>query len=1012
MLTIHRGLWTLLLLTLWTLAAPLAQAGVLPSGVSEYGSFFGENRDDESSLFHLVEPLYTNEVLLFPQENIVPRVQGTDTLIDVSADAPFQNGLTYEIELPEGHDRFSFTFVRETAGLPVEFSLTTPSGFSHEGYGTRAFHVPFDGAGVYSFSFRGEDFDTYNLRVHGSTWTLPPPEALNDYFVVDPDMTFFESHFETLDRFLSLGGNVLVISNQNVARRYGVYFEDRFFEADARTAYLKPLSERTVQILDYSPPPSECFDRPDLPLGNDFLFVRFYCLRENIPSTLAFAGKALFDLDVETPDLESFHNRIREALAPIYPFRFPALSDNFLNLKIEWGYVYDTYASTLWLLGALLVVFAFYMFFPTFSLLLFRGVFLDETAFYDNMKDLLLSFRSRLRQRLRQHPFRWFLFLLVLTAAVWLIQEGLSKAWFFSWLDRIEFSSFHLMYVLGFLAALALSLVWLFPERSGPLKKSFLETGQRWTEPWSDFQCSMFAFVFGALSVAFLYRWLLSGVFSLIFLLIVLVFGGLLYAALLRRNIQLDSRRAGNVWRLLLLLAWALPLLVVFSSIRSKITLLGLDDSTLVFNATSIEPDIATVQPHPLSDTQAWVIPGKSLWLASPFNLNIFVPSFIDPYSSKLVAKLRSNQTLYLGDPNVRDRVFYAPALDRVSIVKALDTIPRISVYRALSAPSLTLDATPFDSWQDFVRHNIPVDRFLNALTFSSPFYAENFIRDEPALEAARGTLDVDLLLNPSLGEDTFYTVLTRGFELTLEWPSTSVPDSNLVLYDALSREVYRAPLSQGKFKKNGLPKGVYFFRFERECFYDCERVTFPLRHLRLNSGALVVRTERLYAPRGIFWFRPWARNMDFHYAATSLPFKELGGRFAMVDNAKDIDLQEVGSLAPQSIISVDLPLETGDLVSSIPLLYALTPESWFNPFQFQFSDRPETSQYWVVEDYDPQSVETESDGAWQLPTASISSLVDRKQSQASFQKTVEFNYGFGDGWVLLHELRLSSSIP
>jgi hypothetical protein len=958
--------------------------------------------------FQLVEPQYHLDNNLYPHgeavlaehviaEDVEPAPALTDSL---------KRNRTYSFSLTRPSNLLSFDINPLSNKITsVDLRLESPSGEMQHLYGSSPFNLPVSEIGEYKLTINGDNFDDYELSVDSYSWELNLALLLphETYFLIEPGMNFSGRQLQAIDAYLETGGNVISISNSQFSKRHDVFDTNYHFEKTPETEYLSPLTDQEIEVFEYAPLAANCMDLTSMPLEEYSLLSRFYCLNNNVPHTISFVSQDLFGDD---PKMSPLQSQLVTALNPLEEYLPPEPSDVSLGLLIEWSHFFGQYSSAVYFILVSLVVFVFLMLFPNLSQFTVSLLFDYKNALTHHWAPLRKSLDS-VRNWCRRHVFLLFS-LLVLGSFVALISSFVSfntellLPLLLALFDfTFKISSIYLLYLGALLSIVSLFLIWTYPERLRVYKQFVLDMGNTLTKNLSRFHRLALFFSFCISAIFLGYYWVLASYFSVSFLLLVLVLGFLSYMSFQSKESSfVVTERETFYLKLFQALAVLLPVLTIALSFYFSGNFLTIDQSYISMKANSNHPDIVTVREHsPDHPLTGWLLPDGSVWFTSPLALTVKLPSFINVKKAALSAKLRSNRILFAGSQYVDSRgtSFFNPYLSRTSKFKTFED-SNVSLYRNVSAPSLPSTKTKDLRWQDYVNDNLPEQSFFNALTFTSPFHADDFI--DTTTKHPAGVIDLDTNLQVLPRFDRFYTYLTHGFEFEFSSPDTSLPEGDLVLLSAQEDEVYRGSILDGPLKAEDLPKGTYSFYFDLECSGDCAEESIAINHIRLNAGTLVLRTDELSGTQGPFYLRPLATHMSYE---SELNFDRSQQFSGSIENDQGESFSSFDQIYnPLQLVSLELPSSHGTLKSSTPVLYSFTKESWFNPFLFQFSDRPELTQYWVVEDYELPELED----AWSWPSKPLTPFGKRLDS---FVISFDYEESLGESWIMINEFRLSN---
>lgn len=503
----------------------------------------------------------------------------------------------------------------------------------------------------------------------------------------------------------------------------------------------------------------------------------------------------------------------------------------------------------------------------------------------------------------------------------------------------------------------------------------------------------------------FFHRWIIG------FTLITIVLGGLVFLICKYSTLSLTpgEKKHLRIYHSLIVFVPILMIIVFFTSsarpsYEKTLSLIPLD----VQNG-----GLSLMNTHDSNvDSATWGIPGGALYFTRmPFWIAADLPSspFIkDDQLVQLRVKFKSNASLEIqsleDSSGTHSRSLFSSFLSDFSVIKTFDSI---MVARKSTSPLINPKPTSDNHWITFLKDNFDSHTSFGILFDSVMFDPDHFW--DPDFDLIPPATESTFPLNIALTGSSFYTYLFEDLNLSIDFEDISTDQSlKLTITDSLGNVVFNVGRhlhpEQGtqtfSVNKKDVEEGIYEFHFE---FEEVDLENPPtISDIHINSPKLVLQTETLDMNRvGHFYFKNLS-GASFEYSSplSSLPFSALAGASIFDSEGNTLsDFSEINTGPDDIFYSVFSPIEAS-LNASSPTLFSFSEESWFNPFQFNFTPSIASTDYAILEDY--YGPFDEEDGwIWFDDTFQIRSST----GTAHFQ--MDFLGDQSDSWLMIKNIEI-----
>lgn len=879
-----------------------------------------------------------------------------------TSEATLRSGETYRISEETSYDAVRFSIETVNRVRILNFSVTDSENYTSSSTDSNLL-VKNVSAGAYDITLQTDAPTDFTLTLHPHTWELPKnPDGL---LLVYPDDEFSPTQLDQIDRFLNDGGNLLSISNRTLSKRYGVLFNSymaspKLTPTDVNLG-LGGFAGKMLDTFEYDSTPRECYIKNFIPFTDQFLLSRFTCLSENGLHNITFASKSLFDAEYDGHSAENvalLTNHINAALALPRPTSLPVSPRDAESQEASMSLMLAPYASflkfTLFLLCALILFILYPRTLEALYSLLFRDLNEIESM---TLKDMALRWQNKLvklRTFIRIHPLPFagaIVVLFLFFHSLPLIQR--SPLWSLAWtyMHSLSLVSLNVLALLIFVA-----LFWALPGRLSSLATTFRDASQIIGLKLSKTQHLLLFVSFWALASLWIFQTFFSATFSTFFTVLLFCMGLFTYFA--SKEIPHPVPRSIHFSYLCFaFILGSLPLIVFFASFLPMFSFQKFDASAHFSQGQNFEKyDEVQLLNSRFKNTRAWLLPEGSLLLDGPVSVHIQLPASLKADALSFFSDGLSNRTLYsnVASPQpYRGDPFIVPALSEgVSPVKHWDDGIALTLLRKVSAPILKDKGAGARDWKDFIKRTANPNSFFN-LILNSAFDPHAFVRDRFSASSDQTVYDFDL--NVDSDQTLFFTPINRVLDLEILLGNSNFYSGKFALKNWRNEIVniipFEAPTDQKAslhFTVKDLDPGIYSFSFDLLCGTNCNtsQPFILIDSLSLSSSRLTIFDSSLTASNARFRFYPLAAKIvmpsDSSYFSPTL-YDADGQVVAPADYPDAL---------PDKPMDLAFYEEENSVRFSHPLLFSPTPESWFNPFLFRFTDRPQYSDYWVVENY------------------------------------------------------------
>ncbi|MBI2453277.1 hypothetical protein HYV56_01090 [Candidatus Peregrinibacteria bacterium] len=993
-------------LLLWgNVFAQNQQAGV------EENIYFEKNKSDiqtflEEKGFYFIEPSYVEEKVIYPplkeEEEKTIFLETTEgqkipLKIEQKEEESAKMGQSYSFELKPGQYRSSNVLIQlenfrvdpkkdeEKSMVKMEkqsmeytkFEITYEAQRKKTYYRQQNILLSDMPNGRYEFNVQHPYYDLYDIKIQKANLVF----ANEGMVFVEPGKMYNEEYLQKLDEFMENGGNLFIVSNKQIGKKYGISFRTKKLKEDIKIKEKNNLEEEKPKLLFKKDEKIEFIEinKYETKIQNINLWDTgqgsliqkiFYSHENGKQSEITVVSKDIFSLN-------------SEEIAKMLPYIDQPQIEEDSSLT---SLVVKEKTNFLIALNVILVAIIIWI---------IIGQKVIRFIKRENKKQFVIETVyekfERIRKFILQHiyPIFTIIFFIFLIAGVagfkfyrWYItSSGLDLFPNFKindFLARIGILSKKDLFLEGGAIIMFFFLMiigWLFWEKVLKASSIAMKYRELVKEKVSERIKLSLLNIFFFFGILLLYSIFLSLPGVGIFIILTVLTGAVNCLLLCKEEVAVYKKNSlySKIFKTTVLV---LPLIVSLKMLAPAIVLRYQDAGTFKVKNEELfkkeSPIFITGSSDQSKRIGEVIKSGEKKYLiisSDPFLVH-GQKAVLDlgpkkNYSFELGMKIKSGKILTLNNS-----LLYLPEADNFSKVGDFEnhTLMSQSVLKEGGQDQMT---TMNDFMKKYVPEGSTVGVMKNEDVFIEgkkrlnlrDFYTDKLLTQDSSFSE----WDLNILNTENL---RFFTFIQDKLDLTMTLQKLGIGshDKNISIMlrgknfppkvlknfkreeDALEKEGQIQKIEKIEWKLDGLQTGVYEIKLYRE---DLQEKEFVIKKIKLNSKLLTLQGDILSQGETTFYFKNLSNKLQFEPAFnTELSFFDLEGTIeAFKSEQSAIESLDDLTIDPDKMWKLKTP-STGGTLKATYNFYALNEQSWFNPYRYYFTDISSENDFLITPFY------------------------------------------------------------